>query len=218
MSSPLWSLPFGKIGAGLKKLEQSGVSDADWERMLTDGDLVKQVAVSFIASRVQEKVVLLKRVGTTNVLPTTSRFQADFCFQLNNHPNGTPLISYLGDNFKSWFLAKIEESFPGSLLVSQDLTRASKDEPILKELGGEAKAETTLTEIFSLMMGQKNGEVGPLLNNGCWNIFYVRDVANTLRAVFVFWYGDGWVVNACPVDGPHVWGADGRVFSRNSGN
>ena len=59
----------------------------------------------------------------------------------------------------------------------------SVDGPILAELGGEAKAETTLTEVYSLMEAQKNGENGPLLTNGYANIFYVRDVNGALRAV-----------------------------------
>ena len=30
----------------------------------------------------------------------------------------------------------------------------------------------------------------------------------------VGWYGDGWIVDADPVDGPYSWGAGRQVFSR----
>lgn len=95
------------------------------------------------------------------------------------------------------------------------LLKSSVDGPIIKELGGEAKAETTLTEMFSLMEKQKDGGDGVLLNNGCANIFYIRDKNGVLRAVSVLWFDDGWYVPADSVVYTNEWRAERRVFSRN---
>ncbi len=92
----------------------------------------------------------------------------------------------------------------------------SFDGPIIAELGGEAKAETTLTEIYDLMDRQSEGREGVLLNNGWANIFYVKDLAGVLRAVGVRWDDAGWRVFADSVEDPTEWYAGRQVFSRNS--
>jgi len=90
------------------------------------------------------------------------------------------------------------------------------DAPIIAELGGNEKAETTLTEVFSLMEKQPNGEEGALLNNGWWNILYVKDQNGVLRTVSVCWLVDGWNVYARSVGDPYGWYDGYQVFSRNS--
>lgn len=159
---------------------------------------------------------LLIPVGTVTVAATTTLFVARDRFVLNTKKGAPVKISYLGDNFKSWFLRKEEQPFGGSTLKYGKLSRYSVDGPILKELGGEAEAETTLTEIFSLMEAQKNGEDGALLNNGYANIFYVRDTNGGLRAVYVFWSVGGWRVGADAVSDPREWRGGHQVFSRDS--
>ena len=49
-----------------------------------------------------------------------------------------------------------------------------------------------------------------------WNIFYVKDKNDVLRAVGVIWDGDGWRVRAYSVSYPSRWVGGPRVFSRNS--
>jgi len=159
---------------------------------------------------------LLIPVGTTIVAATTTLFVARDRFVLNTKKGAPVKISYLGDNFKSWFLRKEEQPFGGSTLKYGKLSRYSVDGPIIKELGGEAEAETILTEIFSLMEAQKNGEDGALLNNGYANIFYVRDTNGVLRTVRVHWDDVGWDVGARAVAGPLEWCDDSQVFSRDS--
>ena len=97
------------------------------------------------------------------------------------------------------------------------LRRDALDETILAELGGENKAETTLTELYTLMEQQKDGRPGTLLVDGTWNVFYIRDLQGVLRAVFVYWYDGGWSVGADSVGDPDGWCAGYRVFSRRSG-
>lgn len=209
----------GQDNAGFQKLEQCGVIEDDWIRLLGNDGLAQKVAEQFIASRAPVPTEpLLKFGGTVPIPATASRFTADFCFQLNKTANGLPQISYLGENFSKWFLDKVEEPLAETTLVYHQLERSSVDGPILAELGGEEKVETSLTAIFTLMSLQKTGQAGILLNNGYANIFYVRDVMNNvLRAVSVSWYGGGWDVVADPVGYPGTWRAGRRVFSRNSG-
>ncbi len=157
---------------------------------------------------------LLDPVATMTVPATIERFVAKDRFVVNTGRSATVKISYLTDNFQSWFLDKIEEPIAESTLRSARLRKASVDKSIIAELGGE-DAEITLTEIFSLIMKQPNGESGELLTNGYANIFYVRDSAGVLRAVAVGWHGFGWSVFASSIEGPDEWYDDYLVFSRN---
>lgn len=94
------------------------------------------------------------------------------------------------------------------------LLKSSVDGPILAELGDAQ--ETALAQVYALMERQPKGESGALLTNGYANIFYIRDVNGTLRAVNVDSGSDGWGVFARSVDYPLRWRGDRRVFSRNS--
>ena len=162
------------------------------------------------------KGLLIDWLGTAKTTATTEKFVAQKKFILKKDGG---ICSYFGDNFQSWFLAgdgKIEDPLGEQVLRFGKLTRNSLDGPIIEELGGEAKAETTLTEMFDQMSKQSNREEGNLLTNGYWNIFYIRDINGVLRAVYVFWDDGGWYVNAFSVEDPIEWGAGGQVFSRNS--
>jgi hypothetical protein len=174
------------------------------------------VAVANRAKRVAEKIEkkLLESVGTVTVSATTKKFRAGANFKLKQDGG---VCSYLGDNFKSWFLegdGKTEEQMGEQTLHYGKLRKFSVDRPIITELGGEEKAETTLTVMFSLMEKQKKGEAGVLLNNGYANIFYIRDQSGVLRTVYVRWYDVGWRVNAYEVSHPSAWDDGGQVFSR----
>lgn len=160
---------------------------------------------------------LLDPVGACVVLrATTDRFIAREKFVINTKNDAPVKISYLGDNFKEWFLGKVEEPKGASTLRPHLLKKSSLDGPIIAELGGEAKAETTLAEIYEAMELQRSGEDGVLLTNGRANIFYVRDKRLLLCAVDVRWSDDGWHVLALSIKYPAGW-LDGRhVFSCNS--
>lgn len=162
---------------------------------------------------------ILELVSTVGVAATTSKLVAKEKFVVNTKRNAPVKISYLGDNFTAWFLngdGKTEDPISEQTLRYHKLRKSSVDGPIIEELGGEAKAETTLSEMFALMEKQGKGEDGVLLNNGYANIFYIRDSAGVLRAVIVFWNDDGWRVSADSVEVPVRWDVGSRVFSRNS--
>lgn len=165
------------------------------------------------------KPSILELVSTVVVSATTSKFIAKDKFVVNTKRNAPVKISAVWDNFTSWFLSgdgKTEDPISEQTLRYHKLRQPSVDGPIIAELGGEVKAETTLSEMFSLMEKQKNGEDGVLLNNGYANIFYIKDQKGVLRAVYVYWYVGGWYVHADSVENPSRWRGGDQVFSRNS--
>lgn len=165
------------------------------------------------------KPSILEFVSTVKIPATTGSFVAKAKFVVNITDEASVKISYVWENFREWFLngdGKTEGPTDEQTLSYAKLRKASVDAPIIAELGGEEKSETTLSEMFSLMEKQGKGEAGVLLNNGYANIFYVRDSAGMLRAVGVRWYDGGWDVFAYSVLDAGGWGDGDQVFSRNS--
>jgi hypothetical protein len=165
------------------------------------------------------KEVLLGLVGTVVVPATTAKLVAKDKFVVNTDDGAPVKISFIWDNFKVWFLkggGKIEDPITQQSLRYAKLLKSSVDGQIIAELGGAEKSETTLSEMFSLMEKQKNGEDGVLLTNGYANIFYIKDRNGVLRAVHVRWNGDGWRVYANSIGGPSAWSGGRQVFSRSS--
>lgn len=162
------------------------------------------------------KPILLEVLDTVVISGTTERFVASEKFVTNYGRKAKPgvRISFLGDNFKEWFLAKIEEPEAEVTLRYAKLLAASRDNSIRAEIGTEHE-ETSLTHVFMLMERQLNGKSGALLTNGYANIFYIRDVNGVLRTVNVNSTSDGWYVSAHFVGNPSRWSDDNRVFFRN---
>ncbi len=162
---------------------------------------------------------ILELVSTIVVNATTGKLVAKEKFVRDTGRKAKVKISYLGDNFTSWFLngdGKTEDPISEQTLRYHKLRQSSVDGPIIAELGGAEKSETTLSEMFSLMEKQGKGEDGVLLNNGYANIFYIKDLAGVLRTVRVDWGGVGWYVYAYSVEHPDRWYDGSQVFSRNS--
>jgi hypothetical protein len=161
---------------------------------------------------------LLEYVNSITNPGTIEKFIARDRFVINTKSGAPVRISYLGDNFKEWFLGKIEEPIGRSTLCTLhycNLLKASVDGPIIAKFGGKDKVAATLAEMLSYMEKQGNGEEGLLLTNGYANIFYIRDIGGVLRAVHCYWYDVGWHVHADSVEDPIEWRAGDRVFSRN---
>lgn len=154
--------------------------------------------------------------STILVSVITKPFMARDHFIVNIGKNALIKVSHVGGNFRRWFLNKIEEPFATNILRGYKLCKPSKDGPIITELGGEKKAQTSLSEIFGCIELQAEGKRKPLLTSGYANVFYVRDQDNVLRAVCVLWYNDGWSVDAWPIDATSKWDGGSLVFSRIS--
>ena len=114
--------------------------------------------------------------------------------------------------FKNRFGEKIEPPRAGFMMLKFKLLEIAPDEPIIAELGGAARAETTLSAAFGLMSRQAAGQLGILQTNGHANIFYVSDQENELCAVRVSWSERGWEVGAIPARDPLAWNGQHQIF------
>jgi len=194
----------GQLNAMVKKLiEQVGKKGPD---LLLQGKL-KIEAI---------KVSILNWIETTKTSATTEKFVAKEKFVKDSKE-----VKFYGiwNNFTEWFLSddgKIEDPIGSQELRYGNLTKDSVDRPIIEELGGEAKAETTLSELYDLLKKQAKGEEGDLLTNGYANIFYIKNTEDVLRAVHVYWHNAGWYVSASSVESSYGWSARYRVFCCNS--
>ena len=189
------------------------LSPESMQRWIDDPKGLKALLVQLVERQESE---LLNWLGTTTTSATTTNFVAKDRFVEGSKE---VKLAHISDNFRSWFLTgdgKIEEPQGAQELRYGDLTKGSVDGPIVEELGGEAKAETTLAELHDLLKKQANGEDGVLLTNGRANIFYIQDISGVLRAVFVDWCGGGCRVDSSSVEAPDDWNAGRRVFSDNS--
>jgi hypothetical protein len=198
-----------------------GDVEAVWNKLGGEGGVQRFLRGETKIIEVAKKIIsgLLEFVGVATVPATTSKLVAKEKFVRDTGRKAKVKISYLGNNFTEWFLSgsgKTEDPITEQTLRYHKLRQSSVDGPIIGEFGGEAKAETTLSEMFSLMEKQKSGEDGVLLNNGYANIFYIKDQNGALRAVYVYWYDDGWLVYAHSVENPYGWRDGSQVFSRNS--
>lgn len=201
----------GFITELVSAVKEQGGSDDDIHRLVKpEGRKIISRIAKIVVDSSETKPQLLEFIGTVT-FPATSRSVVAEKFVVADSP---VKIGWLGDNFKEWFLKKIEEPILEMTLCYAKLICSELDGPIMAELG--EKRETTLAQIYALMERQPNGEKGILLTNGCANIFYIRDTKGVLRAVFVFWSGDGWRVGADSVSYPCRWDGGGLVFSRNS--
>ena len=153
--------------------------------------------------------LLLEHIDTITLQMTTDQFIARD--ELAVGVNG---IVYVSENFKQWFVPKVESLGTEITLRYAKLLEASLDAPIIEELGNTA--ETMLAYIAALMKRQKTDKSGALLTNGYANVFYVKDVMGVLRAVDVYRRDDGWLVFASSVSHPRRWHDGYRVFSCNS--
>lgn len=177
--------------------------------------VLAEVLVPPAGNREKKPESLLELIGTIELSVTTEKFVARERFVVDTSLMASVKISYLGDNFKGWFLDKVEWPIAKTTLRYQKLRKASVDGPIIAELGGKEKAETTLTEVFALISRQGSDGTGILLNNGAANVFYCIDVNAVLRAVNVDWGDVGWRVSADSVGNPGRWYDGCHVLSRN---
>ena len=156
---------------------------------------------------------ILELVSTIVIPAITGKFVAKEKFVINTKDNAPVKIFYLDEGFTDLFLeggGKIEDPIGEQTLRYYKLRQSLVDGQIITELGGEAKAEITLSEMFSLM--EKYGEKSDFLKND-WNLFYIKDVAGVLQTVFMYWTCLGQSIHA---GYRYKWNEGIQVFSRNS--
>lgn len=195
----LVTLPIQTLGIVCDLLEK--LTDQEWveaaKRFLRKENPWPQVLKSLL------KLVTYVEVSGSNKFVAADNFKI-----------GNAGVTYLGEDFKTNFLGKVEENVTDATLVIHQLEKASPDKDILSELGNNRK-ETFLAYLFELLKKQSEGETGRLLTNGHVNIFYIRDAKGNLWAVNARWgsINRGWSVCAISVGGPDRWGSGGQVLS-----
>lgn len=114
------------------------------------------------------------------------------------------ITSYQNHYFTEWFGdMEFNDAQKSSRLFSKKLPRDMNDAEILAEL---KPTEVSLEEVYHALETADHSD---------WRLFYVKDKDEVLRAVFVRWYDDGWVVSALSVGDPRRWLGGPQVFSRN---
>lgn len=209
------------MGALVEHMPVDALSTADRQYWIRNGTELAEVlanALKRTALTVAVTSTLLTTFATVPLPATTEPFGAREKFVVNTSADAEVKISFISENFTNWFLAdggKVEPAQAERGLRYAKLKKSLRYELIITELGGEAKAETSLADIWSLLKKQAHGGEGALLTNGYANIFYIRDRSSVLRTVCVGWYGRGWRVAAYSVERPNDWYAHSQVFSCN---
>ncbi len=147
----------------------------------------------------------------------TKEFVAKKNYVVDTSETALVRISYLGGNFKTHLLPKVERDIAACDLKIQKLRRPSIDLPKNPEepgtiagLGGLEKAETSLYEFFKTLAYKQS--IGDL----SWLVGFVRDAddSNVLWAVSARWSGGGWGLGAYSGSRPREWGAGDEFVSR----
>lgn len=195
-------------------LERNGLSAEDVKKM-SEEDFLAQVLAVLRGEAKIERNKLLKFISTITLPATTALFIASENFVVSTGNGAKVKISYVSDIFKKQFFGKKEKKRGKINLRYGDLTRSSKDDGTISELGGKKKAETLLQDVYALLAQQPKGEEGSLLTDGKANIFYVLNNAGLLFAVGAYWGGGGWNLYAYSVVNPSACYVGFRVFSRD---
>ncbi len=168
-------------------------------------DTIKALVDEFVQKLIdtaEQAKKILKFVRTVPV-PAVKKFVASEAFD-NNNPAGIKF--YLGENFKTNFLGKVEENVPAGELNIHELRRNSLGRSIYIELDLDHE-ETVLAHFYDVLKNETSG----------WFLGYIRDTNGNLWAVSAYWFaGFGWYVYAFSVDFPIPWDAGFRVLARKS--
>ncbi len=135
------------------------------------------------------------RLGAQQAVTTSKKFWEDAG------------VKWMGENFEAQFIGLDVPATPATDLCVRKLEQNSLDALIIAELGGEEKAETSISHFKDfLSKNRKSTE---------WFIFYLKGKDGNLWAVNAPWDSgrDGWYVYAYSVTDPRSWGAGRQVVS-----
>lgn len=114
-------------------------------------------------------------------------------------------VAWLGSNFKTNFLKKIEKAVSALNMREHELVTRSRDPAIITELGGEEQVETTLGQFWEFLKTADQKLI---------HVRHIRDGNRVLWAVRGRWYDGGLDVEAYPLGDPRDWFVGGRFLSR----
>ena len=153
----------------------------------------------------------LEFAGTVDLAEMTAEFWAKHDFFADAFGKVRLKKAEAGDNFKQWFFDLTEQPAPNKPLGYYDLLEQTLDISIMHETGSSELS--LLYQFYSLLKKQESGKSGELLNDGHWNIFFIRDKSFVVRTVTCRWVKNfGWQIHAWHFIGAK-WGKRCRAFS-----
>lgn len=195
-------------GAGQKlefAVQRNGGTTEDIDYLST-GDNFRAVTLlrTGKVKLVEAEVKKLLRFVRTVSLPAVDKFIAAEKFREGETVAGIK-VAWLGENFKTNFLTKVEKSVPALEMREHGLVTPSRDPAIITEFGGEEQVESFLAHFWEFLK---------TADRNLRHVRHIRDVNGVLWAVRGFWLSDGLSVEASPLDGPSDWDAGRRFLSR----
>lgn len=160
------------------------LSENDFRWVMANFSEAMGIATNAIVNRNNQTTsssILSEVINKIHVPATSNKFIVQDWFIVDSDEHVGIGIKSIGNNFVNWFMDKTEDPFCGSNIGWRKLKEDANNHLILSGLGGEKKAETKIYEIVFMMINAKYY----LLNGDYANVFFARDINNTLRAVDV---------------------------------
>jgi len=198
-----------------KEFAQMSVEDRQW--VICNTETAIALFAKAVENRAKEdKEASLEHIGFFET-PAIKKFVVAEKFRESKTTDGVR-ITFVNENFKKYFLPKVEENVYAAWLRNHRLCRNSVDTPIITEIGGEAKAEIYLAQMWELLKRQGSGEPsskGGLLVNNEGNISYSKGVNGVLWVLSANWSNlfNGWGVEAHAIPIPGEWSTGFQVIS-----
>ncbi|MBI5456658.1 hypothetical protein HY969_02860 [Candidatus Kaiserbacteria bacterium] len=160
-----------------------------------------------------EKTQLLERVRQASV-PAYQTFVLDF---KSDASRAQANIAQVNADFIAAFHQKVENDAHEADLQVFRLKKTASDSSILSALG--TSSESRLSDLWTLLLRQRGGETGPLLNDGKGNLFYIqsKEKYSDIWAVNVKWVAqkNGWQVDAYSTTQGTSWPGGRQVLGRS---
>jgi hypothetical protein len=149
----------------------------------------------------------LERVTSVQIAPI-ERFVARDHFAIGG---SNVVIKSTAEIFVRYFDI-VEERVPAADLTVYRLREPTLDTSIIAGL--HDRHETHLSQLWTLLERQGQGEPGPLLTDDESNIFYIRDGQGMLWTVSVSW-ANGWDIDVGSIGAAYPWRSGRQVIGRS---
>lgn len=126
-------------------------------------------------------------------------------------------LTHIGWEFEACMKAKIEtckdEYTVAIIRLNSEWLPAGRTEDFQEFFSEHA---VLLSDVYSFMKKQPNGEKGELNTDGTGNYFFVRDIDGDLKLVGLYWWeGSGWAINALSIACTlNIWRVGTKLFLR----
>lgn len=214
-------------------LERNGGTATDVKKMSEGSTLAKLLMVVRGLAEVVPVVKAVLKVVDTIIVSAQPKFVAKDHIPLSRrgmaYDDDLPL--FLDKEFIEQFYELVEDSVPATRLTSRRLSqeyrfnydtqsypevcngRSLPQEQILSEVPDD-KVETTLSQLWALILCQPKGQEG-VLQTCNPNVFYIRDVEGVRREVIVHWdNGEHWDIDSRSAYGRSMVHENRLIFTK----